>query len=219
MIALRWAGLVALGVGAAAPVAGQPAPVTVAGAIRDSASGRPVAGVRIWLDLAHATWTGLDGRFTLDLPPGRYEPTLSCPRHDAPELVQSPPALVVGEPPDPVEWTLAGGAACLAPLGSARDAELRGILRVEGEVRILRLCGDTTLVLMVRFSPERWADLAKRVRRLDDDPGRPFLVVRLRGPLDGPGFFGPDRIIGYRLDVNEVLEARFRRPVDCSLSG
>lgn len=187
--------------------------VAVRGVVRDADNGRPVKGARVALGAWLGAWTGADGRFSFPAPPGRYAPFVSCPVAAGGGLAAEADSVTLGPDPAPLDLQLAHGADCLEPLSATSYGEFTGTLAADGPSRLLRLCDGAGHRVAIDFPAKIWRGLVFQATRSEDDR-RTELTIRVRGRLEGPGFFGGDGSAGYLIEVDSLLSFAKRMPTE-----
>lgn len=188
----------------------QSAPVR--GIVTDADTGRPVVGARVALGAWLGGWTGSDGRFQFPAPTGRYLPLVSCPERNGSGLAAEGDSISVPGAEDLV-LRLAHGEDCLQPLSATPYGEFTGVLTAAGATRFLQLCDGPGHHIAIEFRPEQLRAIAYRATR-SEDAHHPQLAVKVRGRLEGPGFFGTDGSAAYLIEVEKVVTFRKRTEAD-----
>ncbi len=200
----------------------------VYGRIIDSASGRPIGGVRMRVDsLMGIPGSDKDGWYLLfGVPPGARHASIYCPsqrliswRKVATRVVSVSPrtdSLVN------FQITLTG---CSEPPAHTWTGEFRGHYTMGFESSDFTPCeqelerlegteyeGETQYVWVESFGP----DALKGIKwPKGNDPSYPTFYVRWRATITGPGSYGHLGVGMYEMRVDRVLELRKSRGNDC----
>ena len=196
---------------------------TIAGVVRDSATRQPVAGAEIVLLGRTFTRTDSLGVYALEgIPPGAHRLRLSCPSRTAWHAQPYSTIEIEVRKPHMRRDFQISLSRCTEPPFASFEGEFEGLHRSGFEVSQFVPCPGLLAdpELAKRLGGRRIAmavtDSARATyRALRGPPGdtvhvsmghEPWVYVRVRGVLQGPGAYGHMGMSTYRMTAMEILE-------------
>jgi hypothetical protein len=205
---------------------------TIAGTLRDSATGRPITGA-----LVAASWPARQGRvptdstgaFLLDwVEPGPVLLQVNCPSRTllGPLLATFPVRVDTGRT---LTMELhADRARCIEPDSGAYAGRFRGVYSAGFEESRFWPCATTKADMVMQWEPSgyryAWVQFTAPVDSLPSPPwprghmrdGYPKWYVEWHGTLIGPGRFGHMGVSPYLLRIDSVIIVRRTPPANCN---
>lgn len=196
------------------PPPARPPLVEVTGVIKDTEEGVPIPYSRARFANNLVVYADSNGRFTVQLPPGRASAMAECFGPGGGSSGQGQEEFRVRPYMAELAFFLSR-LNCVRPPVSVRDSVFEGEYDPGLEKSRFTFCGNRGFNVWTVLTPQAEAERVSRLAARRGQEGFPGFIWKVRGSLEGPGRLGPNGTADYVLTVERVLEIRVSKRSEC----